>query len=160
MKEAASSFLPSCKYIYIYIYIYIVDTTLENMRNIKSYFFTKLNIRSSWRNIFEVSSFWRYSKYLLMSPMNIMSPSWVITSSCSTLKLDQLSFTETSVSIYKSTYSYIIENWNFNSQRWDSPRLFCNFSFLRFSQSWLYILNIIISFLWPKVTHWPPTRCL
>ena len=93
---------------------YILDTTLQNMLNIKHYLLTKLNIRSSLSNIFEFSSFWRYYTHLLMSSMNFMSPSWVITFSCSTLKLIPVTFTKKSVAIYKCTCSYIIENLNFN----------------------------------------------
>jgi len=124
---------------------YIFDTTLQNMLNIKHYLLTKLNIRSSLSNIFEFSSFWRYYTHLLMSPMNFMSPSWVITFSCSTLKLIPVTFTKKSVPIYKCTCSYIVENFNFNWQRWRSPRLFCNFSFLRFSQSCLFPLYYHLS---------------
>jgi len=124
---------------------YILDTTLQNMLNIKNYLLSKLNIRSSLSNIFEFSSFWRYYTYLLMSAMNFRSPSWVTTFSCSTLKLIPVTFTKKSVSIYKYTCSYIVENFNFNWQRLGSPRLFCNFSFLGFSQSCLFPLYYRLS---------------
>jgi hypothetical protein len=42
--------------------------------------------------------------------MTIISPSGELTSYCSTLKLDPVNFTDKSVSKYKPTYSFIIEN--------------------------------------------------
>jgi hypothetical protein len=40
---------------------------------------------------------------------------------------------QTPVSIYKSTYSYIIEISNFHLQHWDSLIIFCNFPFFLIS---------------------------
>jgi len=56
----------------------------------------------------------------------------------------------------------IIENWNLNWQRLDSPRLFCNFSFLRFYQSWLfppYYSLSLITRTFVKPVYWFLLAC-